>query len=87
MPKQYPKELKDRAVRLVLDHPDDYESTAEAIRVIAGRLNIGRESLCAGGWSRPGRIPERIPGQPQPNRSASRLLSGKSANSSARTKS
>lgn len=45
MPKQYPKELKDRAVRLVLDHRGDYESQAEAIRVIAGRLDIGRESL------------------------------------------
>ncbi len=45
MPKQYPKELKDRAVRLVLDHRDDYESTTDAIRVIAGRLDIGRESL------------------------------------------
>lgn len=45
MPKQYPKELKDRAVRLVLDHRDDYESQTEAIRVISERLDISRESL------------------------------------------
>lgn len=45
MPKAYPKEIKDRAVRLVLDHRGDYSSQFEAIRVIAERLDIGVETL------------------------------------------
>ncbi|GAB3254193.1 hypothetical protein [Arthrobacter pigmenti] len=45
MPKQYPQELKDRAVRLVLGHRDDYGSKTETIRVISERLNISHESL------------------------------------------
>ena len=45
MPKQYPKDVRDQAVRLVLDHRVDYDSDWAAIRVIAERLNIGAETL------------------------------------------
>jgi transposase len=37
MPKQYPKDLRDRAVRLVVGHRGEYE----AIRSIAAKLGIG----------------------------------------------
>ena len=40
MPKQYPRELRERAVRLVAEHRGDYESEYAAIRSIAARLGI-----------------------------------------------
>jgi transposase len=40
MPKQYPRELRERAVRLVIDHRGDYESEYAAIRSIAAKLGI-----------------------------------------------
>lgn len=46
MSKQYPKELRDRAVRLVAEQRGQYESEYEAIRSIAAKLGIGSaESL------------------------------------------
>jgi transposase len=45
MPKQYPREIRDRAIRLVIEHRSNYESQTDAIRVLAERLDIGRESL------------------------------------------
>ncbi|MHB1173076.1 MAG: hypothetical protein ACYCZY_11430 [Lacisediminihabitans sp.] len=45
MPMQYPKEVRDRAVRLVLDHRDDYDPKAVAVRGIAARLGGGPETL------------------------------------------
>jgi transposase len=46
MSKQYPKELRDRAVRLVVEQRGQYESEYEAIRSIAAKLGIGSaESL------------------------------------------
>jgi transposase len=41
MPKQYPKDLRDRAVRLVVEHRGEYETEYEAIRSIAAKLGIG----------------------------------------------
>lgn len=41
MPKQYPKDVRDRAVRLVLEHRGQYETEYEAIRSIAVKLGIG----------------------------------------------
>jgi transposase len=41
MSKQYPKELRDRAVRLVAEQRGQYESEYEAIRSIAAKLGIG----------------------------------------------
>ena len=46
MSKQYPKELRDRAVRLVVEQRGQYESEYDAIRSIAAKLGIGSaESL------------------------------------------
>jgi transposase len=41
MPKQYPKDLRDRAVRLVREHRGDYGTEWEAIGSIAKKLGIG----------------------------------------------
>jgi transposase len=41
MPKQYPRDLRDRAVRLVLEHRGDYATEWEAIGSIASKLGIG----------------------------------------------
>jgi transposase len=44
MPKQYPRELRERAARLVVEHRSDYESEYAAIRSIATKLGeLGRE--------------------------------------------
>jgi transposase len=40
MPKQYPIELRQRAVRLVAEQRDQYQSEYEAIRSIAAKLGI-----------------------------------------------
>jgi transposase len=45
MPKQYDAQTKAKAVRLVLDHRDDYASEYEAIRAVAGRLGMNPETL------------------------------------------
>lgn len=41
MPKAYPRELRERAVRMVLDHRADYDTEWEAIGSIAKKLAIG----------------------------------------------
>jgi transposase len=43
--KRYPKELKERAVRMVLDHKDEYPSKWQAILAISAKLDISSESL------------------------------------------
>jgi transposase len=40
MPKQYPTELRQRAVRLVAEQRDQYQSEYEAIRSIAAKLGV-----------------------------------------------
>jgi len=46
MPKQYPRELRERAVRLVAEHRREYETEYAAIRSIASKLGIATpESL------------------------------------------
>lgn len=40
MPKQYPTELRQRAVRLVAEQRDQYQTEYEAIRSIATKLGI-----------------------------------------------
>ena len=40
MPKRYPREFRDRAVRLVAGHRDQYETEYAAIRSIAAKLGI-----------------------------------------------
>jgi transposase len=41
MPKQYPRDVRERAVRLVLEHRGDYATEWEAIGSIAAKLGIG----------------------------------------------
>lgn len=45
MPKQYPKDQRERAVRMVLDHLDEYDTLWAACKVIGPKLDIGAESL------------------------------------------
>jgi transposase len=40
-PSKYPVELRERAVRMVMEHKQDYPSEFGAIRSIASRLGIG----------------------------------------------
>lgn len=45
-PSSYPKELRDRAIRMVAEIRPNYESEFEAIRAVAQKLGIGSaESL------------------------------------------
>ncbi len=43
--RRYPQELRERAVRLVREHRDDYPSEWAAITSIAGKLGVGTEAL------------------------------------------
>ena len=41
----YPREVRERAVRMVFEHRDEYPSQWKAIQSIAEKLDIHRESL------------------------------------------
>jgi len=45
MPKKYPAEVHDRAVRMALDRLNDYPSMWAACQTLAPKLNIGAETL------------------------------------------
>ena len=45
MPKKIPEDTKQRAVRMVLDHLDEYPNLTVACQTVAGRLGFGAESL------------------------------------------
>jgi transposase len=45
MPKQIPKQQRDRAVRMVLDHLDEYDTTYLACKAIAPKVGFSVESL------------------------------------------
>ena len=45
MPKRIPEETKQRAIRLVLDHLDEYPNMTAACAVVSQRLGFGAESL------------------------------------------
>ena len=45
MPKQYPAEVRDRAVRMVLEHQGDYPLLRAACVEIGERLRSSRASL------------------------------------------
>jgi transposase len=45
MPKKISPEVKDRAVRMVLDHQQDYPSVTAAAQAVAKQLNLGRETV------------------------------------------
>ena len=46
MPKRYPPEQRERAVKMVLDHLDVYRSLYAACQAIGPKLGIGPESGC-----------------------------------------
>jgi transposase len=50
MRKRYSKEVKERAVRLVLEHQDEYESQWAAVRSVAAKIGCSGEALR--GWVR-----------------------------------
>lgn len=45
MSKPYPKEVRERAVRLVLETRDEYKTEYQALRAIGAKLDVGVESL------------------------------------------
>ncbi|WP_109325563.1 IS3 family transposase [Rhodococcus oxybenzonivorans] len=45
MPNVYPAEVREKAVRLVLEHRDEYASEYEAIRTIAERMSLKTETV------------------------------------------
>ena len=48
----YPREVRERAVRMVLEHRHEYESQWAAITSIAGKFGMTAETL-RGGCARP----------------------------------
>ncbi len=51
MPKRIPEETKQRAIRLVLDHLDEYPNLSSACAAVSARLGFG-PSRCAAGCGR-----------------------------------
>lgn len=45
MPKKYPAEARDRAVRMVIDRLSEYPSVFAACKALAPKLDVGPESL------------------------------------------
>ena len=45
MPKQYPSEVRERAVRVVLDRLEGYPSVSAMCQEIGPKLDVGPESL------------------------------------------
>ena len=45
MPSKYTPEVKAKAIRLVRDHREEYESEYEAIRAMSARLGMSPETL------------------------------------------
>jgi len=45
MPRQYPKEFRERAVRLVTESLDEHDSQWSTICQVATRLGVGQETL------------------------------------------
>ncbi|WP_159449277.1 transposase [Demequina sp. NBRC 110051] len=45
MPKKIPEDVRARAVRMVLDHLEEYSSLTAACQIVADRVGVGAESL------------------------------------------
>jgi len=43
--KRYPKEVREKAIRMVQDHQDEYDSQWAAIKSISGKLGMTPETL------------------------------------------
>ena len=67
-PSSYPRELRERAVRMVIESKGDYSSEFEAIRSVAAKLGIGSPETMrkwvrraeVDGGVRPGKTTEEI---------------------------
>ena len=67
-PSSYPRELRERAVRMVIESKGDYSSEFEAIRSVASKLGIGSPETLrkwvrraeVDGGVRPGKTTEEI---------------------------
>lgn len=67
-PSRYPRELRERAVRMVIESKGDYSSEFEAIRSVAAKLGIGSPETLrkwvrraeVDGGVRPGKTTEEI---------------------------
>ena len=46
MTKHYPVEQRERAVKMVLDHLDEYRSVYAACQAIGPKVEVGAGSLC-----------------------------------------
>jgi transposase len=57
MPKQYRRELRERAVRLVAEHRGAYETEYAAIRSVAAKLGIATPETLRQWFARPRSIP------------------------------
>ena len=45
MPSKYDEQIREKAVRLVRDHVEDYPTEWAAIKVVSGRLGMNAETL------------------------------------------
>ena len=45
MPKKIDEQLKDRAVRLVTEHQQEYPSLSAACEAVARQVGVGKESV------------------------------------------
>jgi transposase len=60
MPSKYDEQTRAKAVRLVTEHVEDYESEWAAISAVAGRLGMTTETLRR--WVRQGQIDGKADG-------------------------
>jgi transposase len=62
MSKRYPPELRARAVKMVLDHLDEYRSVYAACQAIGPKVGVGVESLRQ--WTVQAQIDAQPPSSP-----------------------
>ena len=75
----YPAEFRERAVQMVVDHLDSYESLTAAVRDIAGKLGCSPDSLRVQVTSRRDVMRARKSGRRAPRGPASRSSSVRTA--------